>query len=127
MIVVDASVVLDALLAGETAAAASLSPGEPVCAPHLLDVEIAQVLRRLAAAGALSTKRATEALEVLGVLPVLRYPHYQLLPRIWELRHSLTAYDAAYVALSESLDAVLITRDRRMASAHGHRARVRLV
>jgi len=127
MIVVDASVILDALLAGESAVAASLDSGEPVCAPHLLDVEIAQVLRRLAAAGSLPPGRAAEALEALGVLPVLRYPHYQLLPRIWELRHSLTAYDAAYVALAESLDAVLVTRDRRMASAHGHRARVKLV
>lgn len=127
MIVVDASVVLDALLAGETAVAESLNSGEPVCAPHLLDVEVAQVLRRLAAAGSLPRGRAKEAIAALEVLPVLRFPHYQLLPRIWELRHSLTAYDAAYVALAESLEAVLVTRDRRMASAHGHRARVRVV
>ena len=127
MIVVDASVVLDALLAGERAAAASLNSGEPVCAPHLLDVEVAQVLRRLAGTGALPPSRAEEALTALEVLPVLRYPHYQLLPRIWQLRHSLTAYDAAYVALAESLDAVLVTRDQRMAAAHGHRARVKLV
>jgi predicted nucleic acid-binding protein len=127
MIVVDASVILDALLAGDSAAAGALNSGEPVCAPHLLDVEVAQVLRRLAGTSSLAPSRAAEALAALEVLPVLRFPHYQLLPRIWELRHSLTAYDAAYVALAESLEAVLLTRDRRMASAHGHHARVMLV
>ena len=59
--------------------------------------------------------------------PLTRYPHDVLLERVWELRHNLTAYDAAYVALAEALDATLLTRDRRLATASGHRARVDLV
>jgi hypothetical protein len=63
----------------------------------------------------------------LSDLPMHRYPHDVLLPRIWELRHNLTAYDAVYVALAEALDAPLLTRDRRLATASGHGARVDLV
>ena len=60
-------------------------------------------------------------------LPVHRHPHDILLPRIWELRRSVTAYDAAYVALAEALDAPLLTRDGKLARSHGHRARIELV
>ena len=120
MIVVDASAVLEVLL--QTPAASRVSrrifaAGETLHAPHLLDVEIAQVLRRYAHAGVISSDRGAEALTDLGDLPLTRYPHFVLLPRIWQLRHNVTAYDAAYLALAEALDAPLLTRDRALASA----------
>jgi predicted nucleic acid-binding protein len=67
------------------------------------------------------------ALIDLTDLPLRRYPHDLLLPRIWDLRNNLTAYDAAYVALAEALNAPLLTRDRRLATAAGHFAQVELV
>jgi predicted nucleic acid-binding protein len=96
-------------------------------APHLIDVEVAQVVRRYAAAGELDAERGREALTDLADFPLLRYPHDLLLPRIWELRHNMTAYDAAYVALAEALGAPLLTLDRRLAAASGHHAHVELV
>jgi predicted nucleic acid-binding protein len=59
--------------------------------------------------------------------PIVRHPHDLFLGRIWELRHGMTAYDAAYIALAESLPAPLITRDRKLPSATGHRAEVEVV
>jgi predicted nucleic acid-binding protein len=130
VIVVDASVVLELLLA--TPAAVSVerrlfAGGQSLHAPHLLDLEVAQVLRRYFLAGRLTTDRGSIALEYLSGLPLTRYPHDVLLPRIWELRHNVTAYDAAYLALAETLRAPLLTRDRALASATGHTARVQLV
>ena len=101
-----------------------LSRGESLHAPHLLDVEVAQVLRRYAAAGNLTSERGLEALTDLADFPIHRYPHDVLLPRIWELRHNATAYDAAYLALAEVLPAPLVTCDGRLASVPGHSARV---
>lgn len=87
-----------------------------VCAPHLIDIEVTQALRRYARSGEISDERGREALADLADLPISRYPHTALLPRIWELRNNITAYDAVYVALAEALDAVLLTRDRRLAT-----------
>ncbi len=101
--------------------------GESLHAPHLLDVEVIQVLRRFAVAGAISAIRGSEAIEDLGALPLRRYPHEALLPRAWELRNNVTAYDAVYVALAEALDATLLTRDRKLAVAAGLNAQVELV
>lgn len=129
MIVVDASAILELLLNTHQAARVAerlFVAGETLHAPHLLDLEVAQVLRRYAAAGALTEERGDEALEDLGDLPLERYPHTLLLPRIWELRHALTAYDAAYVALAEALAAPLVTRDAALARAR-HRARVEVL
>jgi predicted nucleic acid-binding protein len=75
----------------------------------------------------LQPNRAEQALADLDGLRIVRHPHQPYVPRIWQLRDSLTAYDAAYVALAEALEAPLITRDGRMASAHGHRAKIELV
>lgn len=129
MIVVDASAVLEVLLQTPAAGAVSkriFESRETLHAPHLLDVEVAQVLRRYARSGTLSPRRGAEAIEDLLDLPVSRYPHDVLLPRIWQLRHNVTAYDAAYIALAEALGATLVTRDRALAAAPA-RARVEVV
>jgi predicted nucleic acid-binding protein len=129
VIVVDASAILELLL--RTPAAASVERRlfggrETLHAPHLLDVEVAHVIRRYALAGEVSAEQGGEALEDLEDLSLRRHPHDILLKRVWELRANLTAYDAIYVALAEALDAPLFTRDRRLAAAPGHRARVEL-
>ena len=121
MIVADASAVLEVLLntsAGEGIADRLLDPAETVAAPHLLDLEVLQVLRRYTLTGDLDSDRD---------LPILRYPHEPLVFRVWDLRHNLTAYDAAYIALAEALDAPLLTRDARLAGAPEHGARIELV
>lgn len=100
--------------------------GQTLHAPHLIDLEIAQVLRRYVRSGAISAERGAEAVADLGDFPLTRYPHHVLLRRIWELRHSLTAYDAAYLALAEALGAPLLTRDRALARA-GAGARVQVI
>lgn len=127
MIIVDASAMLEVLLRTRTGGRIEdrlLGQGESLHAPHLLDVEVAQVLRRYAAAGDLSPDRGLEALADLADFPVNRYAHDMLLPRIWELRHNVTAYDAAYLALAEILDAPLVTCDAKLGSAPRHTARV---
>ena len=91
---------------------------------HLLDVEFVQVLRRLVREGTLSPKRAEEAVEDMAVLRITRYAPVLLLQRIWRLRQNLSAYNAAYVALAEELQAPLITRDQRIAAAPGHTAKI---
>ena len=94
-----------------------LSPFENLCAPHLLDLEIAQVLRRYCASGDMSPERGQNALDDLKDMPITRYPHDIFLSRIWDRRNNITAYDAAYVALAEALPAPLFTCDKRLASA----------
>lgn len=130
MIVVDASALLEALLRTPVAKVLEerlLDPRETLHAPHLLDIEVAQVIRRYAANGEISSERGRVALADLADFPINRYPHDFLLPRIWDLRNNLTAYDAAYIALAEALNAPLLTRDQRLAAAPGHHARVELV
>jgi predicted nucleic acid-binding protein len=129
VIVVDASALLEVLL--RTPAAKDVEDRlfglrEMLHAPHLLDVEVAQVVRRYAAKGEIEVERGQAALADLADFPLRRYPHDFLLPRIWDLRNNLTAYDAAYVALAEALDAPLLTRDRRLAGSAGHHARIEL-
>ena len=130
MIVIDASVVIEILLQtddGIVVAGRLLDRQEPMHAPHLIDVEVAQVLRRYVIHGDLHAERARQALDVLAVFPLTRYAHTPLLGRMWAHRDNLTAYDAAYVALAEGLRATLITRDRKLAAVPMLRGEVELV
>ena len=123
MIVVDASVLVDLLCRsrdGDAIEHKLLAGGDSLHAPHLVDIEIVHALRRLVRIGNMSPDRAEEALVDLYDLRLDRYPHTERVSRIWELRDSLTAYDAAYVALAEALDATLVTRDARLARTRGH-------
>ena len=129
MIVLDASAAVDWLL--QTAAGQSIekriySRNETLHAPYLLDLEVTQVLRRLALQRVVPVIRADEAVRDLLDLRITRYPHFVLLPRIWQLRHNLSAYDAAYIVLAEKLGAALVTREARLASASGHAAAIEL-
>ena len=129
MIVLDASAAVDWLLqtsAGQSIEKRIYSRNETLHAPHLLDLEVTQVLRRLALQRVVPVLRADEAVRDLLDLRITRYPHVVLLPRIWQLRHNLSAYDAAYIVLAEKLGAALVTRDRRLASASGHAAAIEL-
>jgi predicted nucleic acid-binding protein len=130
VIVVDASALLESLLRTPAAKAVDerlFAPRQTLHVPHLLDVEVAQVIRRYAANGDVDGERGRLLLGDLADFPLRRYPHDFLLPRIWDLRRNLTAYDAAYVALAEALDAPLLTRDHRLATAAGHHARIELI
>jgi predicted nucleic acid-binding protein len=129
VIVLDASAAVEWLLqtpAGRKIEKRIFSHNESLHAPHLLDLQVVQVLRRLVRETTVSAERADEAIQDLLDVRATRYPHLMLLPRIWQLRHNLSAYDAAYVALSEALGATFITRDARLAAASGSAARVEL-
>ena len=110
--------------AGIPLAGRLLAPDSSLHAPHLLDLEVTQALRKLTLRGGLPPERGRQALQDLTSWPIERYPHEFLLPRIWALRENLTAYDASYVALAEILGATLLTRDARISRASGHSARV---
>ncbi len=130
MIVIDASALLEMLLQTPKAAfvmARALDGSERMHAPHLLDIEVTQVLRRLCQRKEIKREHAEQALEDLMGLVIDRHGHQPLLTRVWELRDSLSAYDGAYVALAEALGAPLITCDAKLAGAHGHRATIELV
>ncbi len=127
MIVLDASAAVDWLLetpAGQRIEQRIYARNETLHTVHLLDVEFAQVLRRLVREGTLAPRRAEEAIEDLAALRMARYAPMLLLKRIWRLRQNLSAYDAAYVALAEELRAPLITRDQKLAAAPGHAAAI---
>ena len=129
MIVLDASAAVDWILqtsVGKNIEKRIYSHNESLHAPHLIDLEVTQVLRRLGLQRVISTHRADEAIRDLLDLRITRYPHLVLLPRLWQLRHNFSAYDAAYIVLAEKLGAPLVTRDGRLASASGHTATIEL-
>ncbi|MGK2961575.1 MAG: type II toxin-antitoxin system VapC family toxin [Gemmatimonadaceae bacterium] len=130
MIVIDASAVIEMLLGLDQADAVierAFSKNETLHAPNLLDVEVAQVVRRYWRAGDLTATRGEEALRDLADLPIQRYPHEPLLGRIWHLRGNVTAYDAAYVALAEGLGAGFLTLDKALARIPGVRVAVEVL
>lgn len=130
MIVIDASALLELLLGthrAERIASRALAPAERLHAPHLLDIEVAQALRKLVQLQDITAPRAEQALEDYASLVIDKHPHQDLLARIGQLRDSLTAYDGAYVALAEALDAPLLTCDARLGRAHGHEASLEVI
>lgn len=126
MVVVDTSAVLAALVARPqaTGLVERLSSDADLHAPHLIDVEIIHALRRLVTIRHLTEDRAADARSDYANLLIMRYPHVALADRMWALRDNLTAYDAAFVALSEKLRAPLITCDRALAGSPGHEAEI---
>jgi predicted nucleic acid-binding protein len=127
--VIDASVVVEVLLRAPLAAAceARLARSPSLHAPHLLDLEVTQVLRGHCLAGRIPEGRGARAVARLRELPIERWHHGPLLPRIWALRDTVTAYDAAYLALAETLGRPLVTLDGRVARSPGHAAEIDLV
>ena len=129
MIVVDASILAPALADDNSDgdAARTALRDQALAAPELIDLEVASVWRRQVMAGQLEARRADLAVADLLALPLQRIPHRQLLTRCWELRENLTPYDAAYVALAELLDVVLVTGDKRLSRSPGLRCRVQVI
>jgi predicted nucleic acid-binding protein len=130
VIVLDASAAIELVLRTERAdriAARALDPIQRLHAPHLIDIEVVQVLRRLHLARELTLERAELAFTDFEKLVVERHAHRSLLRRIWALRSIMSAYDAAYVALAEGLSAPLLTCDEKLSRSHGHDAHIELV
>jgi len=130
LIVIDASAVIEWILntsRGRSIGKRLTDGVEQLHAPYLLDIEVLQVVRRYSLRNVISEVRGRQAIEDYGDLLVKRYPHTPLLTRIWELKANLSAYDAAYVALSEALNAPLLTCDSRLANAPGHHAMVQVL
>ena len=130
MIVVDASAVVEFLLQtplGQRVEASLFDRTEQLHAPHLLDVEVIQALRRLVRTGDVLPGRAAEALDDLAALAIRRHSHFDLLGRAWELRDNLSAYEAMYVALAEAIDSPLVTCDAGLSTAPGHAAQIEVV
>ncbi|MXW41577.1 MAG: type II toxin-antitoxin system VapC family toxin [Acidimicrobiia bacterium] len=131
MIIADASVIAEKLLRPNSLAATSLAKRlaarQAVCAPHLLDAEIGQAIRRFVLRGEISATRATEAFEDLADLPIRRFPHTELLPRAFALRSNVTVYDGIYLALAEALDALLVSCDAALADVAGCKAAVEIL
>jgi predicted nucleic acid-binding protein len=130
VIVLDASALLELLLhtpAGRLVAGHLADPRESLHAPHLVDVEIVQALRRFVRAREIAAVDAAAALDVLRDLDLERHAHEPLLGRVWEWRDNLTAYDAVYVALAEALDAPLLTCDKKLSRSSPAAGRAILV
>jgi predicted nucleic acid-binding protein len=130
LIVIDASALLEMLLRTDRAdrlMERALAAPERLHAPHLLDIEITQALRRLVQREEVAAVRAAQAFDDFAHLLIERHAHQSLLPRIWQLRDAMTGYDGAYVALAEALPAPLLTCDAKLARAHGHRAAIELI
>jgi predicted nucleic acid-binding protein len=130
MIVVDASAMTEFLLQtplGLRVEGRLFRDDDELCVPHLVDVEVAQAVRRLVRAGEVAEDRAAATLVDLGDFDLHRHAHIDLLHRVWQLRTNLTAYDAVYVALAEALEATLVTCDGPLAKAPGHTAKIEVI
>ena len=129
MIVVDASVVVSALLVDgpEGEAARQALRSEAAHAPHLLDVEVTSAVRRWVLAGRLGVEEARSSIRDLADLAITRHGHEPLLDRVLELRDAVSAYDGTYVALAELLGATMVTGDRRLSRGPGVRCPVSVI
>lgn len=130
MLVLDASAVVEWLLGtarGRLVGARHAADPGPHQTLHLMDIEVVNALRKLSRSGSVTEAHAGQLVSLLPDVPLDRHTHGLLMPRAWELRHNVSASDAAYVALAEILGATLITGDARLAAAPGVRARVELV
>ena len=130
MIVVDASAILEILLNRPAAArlrSRLLASDETLHAPYLIDVEVAEVVRRYVLAGTMPEARGELSLRTHFALPIERYPHDPLWRRAWDLRANVTAYDAMYVALAEALGAPLVTADGKLAKVVAKIVRVEAI
>lgn len=131
MIVADASVVVDMLLGAGGRAGDSLaqrfSRREAICAPHLLDAEVGQALRRFSLRSEMPAARARASLHDLAELPIHRFPHKELLVRAFEFRSNVTIYDGIYLALAEALEAPLLSCDAALGDVPGCAAAVEIL
>jgi predicted nucleic acid-binding protein len=130
VIVVDASALLEFLLQtslGARVEARLFRDQDELHAPHLLDVEVVQGLRRLVRTGDVASGRAAEAIADLTDLDLYRHAHVDLMARAWKLRDNISAYDAMYVALAEAIEATIVTCDGPLAKAPGHHARIEVI
>jgi len=130
MIVIDASAITELLLQtdlGIRVERRMYKEDEDLHAPHLLDVEVLSALRRLVHTGEVLADRAEEAIDDLALLRIIRHGHLDFAPRVWELRQNVTAYDAMYLALAESLHARVLTCDRPLGRVTGHSARIEVI
>jgi predicted nucleic acid-binding protein len=130
VIVVDASALLEFLLQtsiGGRVEARLFRDEEELHAPHLVDVEVVQGLRRLVRMGEVSSGRADEAVADLADLDLHRHAHLDLLGRAWQLKENISAYDAMYIALAEAIEAPMVTCDGPLGKSPGHRARIEVI
>ena len=127
MIVLDTSALVEFLVGGDGVAerVRAAAKGEQLAAPYAVDLECASTLRGLVISDKLPADEGRRALELLGVMTLKRYEHVPLLTRIWELRHNMWPYDAAYVALAESLSVELVTVDSKLGRVPGVKCVVR--
>jgi predicted nucleic acid-binding protein len=130
VLVIDASAAIEILIgsdAGSRWRDSAMHAGETLQAPHIIDIEVTSGLRRLASLRVDLAARAGRAVEDFSMLHISRHGHLVLLPRIWDLRHNISAYDAAYVALAETLDVPLLTGDSKLSRSQGHNAKIVLL